>query len=166
MKRWYVVNTLPHQESRAEANLRQQGYRAWLPSIKRSRRHARRIDTIRTPLFSGYLFVELDVEHEVWSSINSTFGVRRLICHRERPVAVPSAFVAALRQSLDPEGHVAVPDSSLRAGSRVRLISGPFVDCIGTLLHLAAKDRVAVLLNVLGQEISTIVSKRSLAPVH
>jgi transcriptional antiterminator RfaH len=165
MTDWYVVNTLPHQELRAEINLRQQGYRAWLPSIRRSRRHARRINAFRAPLFSGYLFVELDVAREAWTSINNTYGVRRLICHRDRPVPVPSAFVLALRRTIDQEGHVTASDPSLRPGSKVRLIAGPFVDCVGTLLHLTAKGRVALLLNVLGQEVSTVVSERCLAPV-
>ena len=75
--RWYVVHTRPHQERRAEANLLRQGYRAWLPQMERSRRHARRIETVRTPLFPGYLFVELDIAREAWCAINGTFGVRR-----------------------------------------------------------------------------------------
>lgn len=164
MKRWYVVNTLPHQEVRAETNLRQQGFRTWLPSIFRSRRHARRIDTIRCPLFPGYLFVELDIEGESWSSINGTFGVRRLLCQRERPAAVPMPFIDALSATLDDQGSVAMPETQLRPGARVRMIAGPFVNCIGTLLSLAARDRVALLLNVLGQEVSTVVSRRILVP--
>jgi transcriptional antiterminator RfaH len=163
VSQWFVVNTLPHQEARAEANLRRQGYRAWLPSIKRSRRHARRIDTILAPLFPGYVFVELDLSHESWSPINGTFGVRRLLCHRDRPAPVPDNFMQALRETLNEEGVVAVPEP-LKPGQKVRLIAGPFVDCIGTLLYLAAKGRVALLLSVLGQEVSTMVSRRMLAP--
>lgn len=163
MSRWYVVNTLPHQEARAEMNLRRQGYRAWLPSIKRSRRHARRIDTVCAPLFPGYLFVELDVEREPWSSINGTFGVRRLLCRHERPMPVPESFMTALRQTLDADGIVAVPEP-LKPGQKVRFIAGPLVDCVGTLLHLAANGRVALLLSLLGQEVSTVVSRRMLAP--
>lgn len=163
MTKWYVVNTLPHQEARAELNLRRQGYRAWLPCIKRSRRHARKIDTVNAPLFPGYLFVELDVERDRWLSINSTFGVRRLISRHERPVPVPCGFIEALRCTLDEEGLVAVPEP-LKPGQRVRLIAGPFVDCVGTLLHLAANGRVTLLLSMLGQEVSAMVSRRVLAP--
>jgi hypothetical protein len=39
VRNWYVVNTHPHQEARAEVNLRQQGYEAWLPAVAQ-RRHA------------------------------------------------------------------------------------------------------------------------------
>lgn len=163
MSRWYVVNTLPHQEMRAEANLLQQGYRAWLPSIMRSRRHARRIDTIRTPLFPGYLFVEIDAEREAWRSINGTFGVRRLLCRDNRPMPVPAGFVEALRGSLDGEGIVTMPDL-LKPGQQVRLIAGPFVDSVGVLLYSAAKNRVALLLSILGQKVTTLVPRRAVVP--
>ena len=53
MNRWYVVHTRPHQEGRAEANLVRQGFRVWLPVMERSRRHARRIETVRGALFPG-----------------------------------------------------------------------------------------------------------------
>lgn len=163
MSRWYVVNTLPHQEARAEVNLRQQGYRPWLPSMKRVRRHARRVDTVAAPLFPGYLFVELDVESEAWGPINGTFGVRRLLCHRERPAPMPAGFVEALRQTADGDGFLSAPET-LGPGQKVRLIAGPLVDCVGTLMHLASNGRVGLLLHLLGQDVSAVVSRRMLAP--
>lgn len=162
---WYVVNTLPHQEIRAEANLKRQGYRAWLPAFRRSRRHARRIETVLAPLFPGYLFVQLDLARDAWSPINGTYGVRRLLCRDERPARVPEDFVEGLRHTVDGEGLVAVPEAGLEPGRKVRLLAGPFADCIGTLLHLAARDRVALLLDVLGTQVSTLVSRRMVVPV-
>lgn len=159
MSSWHVVNTAPYQERRAESNLRRQGYRVWLPSLRRSRRHARRIDTIAAPLFPGYLFVELGTE-ETWSPINGTFGVRRILCDGERPLPLPTEFVQDLRRTIDGEGFVAVPET-LTQGQKVRLIAGPFVGCAGTLLGLAARDRVSILLRVLGHEVATVVPRRA-----
>ncbi len=161
---WCVVNTLPHQEARAEANLIRQGYRAWLPTLKRSRRHARRIDTVLAPLFPAYLFVELDLTKQIWSPINGTSGVRRLLCDNKRPSRVPHSFIEALRQKTNGEGVIAVADSSLRSGQKVRLLAGPFVDCLGTLLRLDAKDRVALLLSILSQEVRAVMSAEMIAP--
>jgi len=163
MSRWYVVNTLPHQESRAEANLSRQGYRAWLPAIRRARRHARRIDTVHAPLFPGYLFVELDIAREAWSSINGTFGVRHLLSHGERPLPVPEGFVETLRGTVDVSGEVDLA-GTMRPGERVRLLAGPFADCVGTLGHLGSGGRVAILLDLLGQKVEAQVSRRMLAP--
>ena len=85
MNRWYVVHTRPHEERRAEANLVRQGFRVWLPVMERSRRHARRIETVHSALFPGYLFAELDIGRAAWRTINGTFGVRRLLADGPPP---------------------------------------------------------------------------------
>jgi len=163
MNRWYVVNTRPHQELRAELNLKRQGYRAWLPVMERSRRHARRIETIRVPVFPGYLFVELDIEREAWGAINGTFGVRRLLADGGRPQALPDAFVAALWESGEREGTCVITPEILQPGETVRITSGPFVDCIAVVQELSPGERVKLLLNVLGGRITAEVSRRAVA---
>lgn len=164
MSGWYVVSTLPNQEARAEANLRRQGYASWMPRFCRSRRHARRIDTVLAPLFPGYLFVQLDLDRQAWSAINGTYGVRRIICRNDRPARLPDDFIAALHGTLDQQGLAGVPEQWLQAGMKVRVLSGPFVDCVGTLVDLASRERVALLLTVLGREVAAVVSRRAVAP--
>jgi transcriptional antiterminator RfaH len=165
VRNWYVVNTHPHQEERAEINLRRQGYDAWLPRLLKSRRHARRVDVTSVPLFPGYLFVGLDHRAQPWRAINSTFGVRRILCLGEQPKPVERGFVEALKQTTDERGVVALPAEGLKLGQPLRLLTGPFADCIGTLLHLADKDRVALLLNLLGREVQVLVSRQQVTAV-
>jgi len=160
--RWYVVYCQPRQEDRADFNLRRQGFETWLPRLRRTRRHARRMDTRLVPLFPGYLFVSLDLERHPWRSINGTFGVRRILCTDERPSPVAKGFIESLRETVDAEGLVAVPKDTFKCGDRVRLVASPFADMIGTLARLTDKDRVAVLLNVLGREVQALVSRRVL----
>lgn len=162
--RWYVVNTLPHQEERAELNLRRQGYRPWLPRVLRSRRHAQRFDQVRTALFPGYLFLPLDLEHQRWRPVMGTFGVRQIICFNERPAPVPEGFVEALQGCADDQGMVSAPQDQMRPGAFVRVLRGPFVDHVGTLVGLDHHRRVSLLLNVLGREVATSVSVSAVAP--
>ena len=116
MNRWYVVHARPYQERRAEANLVRQGFRVWRPVMERSRRHARRIETVRSALFSGYLFVELDIEHAAWRAINGTFGVRRLLADGLYPQALPEGFVAALRDAVGTDGLSTAAPADLQPG--------------------------------------------------
>ncbi len=160
--RWYVVYCQTRQEERADLNLRRQGFDSWLPRLRRTRRHARRIDNVFVPLFPGYLFVSLDLDRQSWRSINGTFGVRRLLGENERPTPVARGFIETLRETMDEAGLVAVPQDTFKNGDPVRLIAGPFADMIGTLARLTDKDRVAVLLNVLGREVRALVSRRVL----
>lgn len=166
MSAWCVVNTLPNQEMRAEANLLRQGFRAWLPAIRRFRRHARKVDVVRAPLFPGYLFVELDLDRDGWSPINSTYGVRRLLAQNMRPEALPGRFVTDLQRSVGGDGACIIEPErpGLTPGMRVRIDRGPFADCIATILNIAPRERVHLLLEILGGRAKMTISRLALVP--
>jgi transcriptional antiterminator RfaH len=160
MKTWCVVNTLPSQEVRAETNLRRQGYRAWLPFTLKTRRHARRVDTVRAPLFPGYLFVELDLERDGWASINSTYGVRRLLAQDSRPEVLPAPFVAGLQASVGEGGACQLdqPDD-VEPGRQVKILSGPFAHQIAMVEQLVPRQRVLLLIDLLGGKVKMTVPR-------
>ena len=161
MNRWYVVHARPHQEGRAETNLVRQGFRVWLPEMERSRRHARRIETVRGALFPGHLFVELDIEREAWRAINGTFGVRRILTEGSSPQALPEGFVAALRCAVGADGLITAAPSDLRPGDAVRITAGPFTECAAVVLRLAPGERVEVLLDILGGRVPARLPRRA-----
>ncbi|MDE0203449.1 MAG: hypothetical protein OXK73_13545 [Rhodospirillaceae bacterium] len=161
MRRWYVVQTRPRQEQRAEVNLARQGYRVWLPVMERSRRRAKRIETGRAPLFPQYLFVELDIGREPWRAINGTFGVKRLLADDTHPQALPEEFVAALREATGDDGVSTPAPPDLQPGDDVTIAVGPFVECAAVVLQLAPRERVEVLLEVLGGRVPARLPRRS-----
>ena len=61
---WAAVNTQPHREQVAHANLERQGFVTYCPVVRRRRSHARRVDEVLRPLFPGYLFVNVSLERE------------------------------------------------------------------------------------------------------
>ncbi len=77
-ERWFAVQTLPHREAGACLQLENQGYRVFLPRIRKTRRHARKLDTVLAPFFPRYLFIILDMNRDQWRSVNGTFGVSQL----------------------------------------------------------------------------------------
>src|SRR3954467_475127 len=88
--RWFLVHARPHCETKADLNLRAQGFHTFMPQVQKTVRHARQLRTVRAPLFPRYLFVALDLTRDRWLSIRSTFGVASLFTNREGfPVAVP-----------------------------------------------------------------------------
>ena len=58
-----------------EANLKRQGFEAFCPRFRKTRRHARRIDQVLAPVFPGYIFVHFDRERNQWRAVNGTHGV-------------------------------------------------------------------------------------------
>lgn len=163
MKRWYVVNTQPHQEARADDNLRRQGFYSWLPLFRRPRKHARRTDYVLAPLFPGYLFVELDPEVERWRSINGTFGVVRLLCNGDTPLAVPDRLVEEIMQRRDGSGLVVLPPRRLVVGKALRVAVGPFADLEGLFQEMLGRERVILLFNLLGRKVRVNVPPTELA---
>ena len=74
-ERWFLVHTQPHSERKAELHLGAQGFRAFLPQIQKTIRHARQLRTVRAPLFPRYMFLILDLGRDRWLSVRSTVGV-------------------------------------------------------------------------------------------
>src|SRR5215471_5201307 len=104
--RWYVVHTQPNYEGRAEVNLQRQGFATYMPRYQRTRRHARKTETVLRPLFPRYLFVALDLARDRWRSIQSTFGVSQLVVAGDEPLPVPHAVIDQIRAREGSDGIV------------------------------------------------------------
>src|SRR5262245_11741203 len=134
-ERWFLVHAQPKSEQRAEWHLGAQGFWTYLPKIRKTIRHARKLSTVRAPLFPSYLFVILDLERDRWLSVRSTVGVSRLFTTQDgRPVPVPVGIVESLIEQSD--GSVTRLDAGLVKGQQVRILCGPFADFVGTLERL------------------------------
>jgi transcriptional antiterminator RfaH len=163
---WYVVQTQPQNETRAESNLHRQGFGTYLPRYLRSRRHARKSEIVSRPLFPRYMFVKFDVSRDRWRTIQSTFGVSRLILSGEVPLTVPDAVIDEIRSREGSDGFVTLGlPAGVRPGSRVRLIDGIFENSIGILERIADDRRVAILLELLGREVRAFVPAASIGTV-
>ena len=92
--RWYVAQSTPRKEGVAIQNLRNQGFDAYCPRVRRTRRHARKFSTVNEPLFPGYVFVAIDVTEQPWRSINGTFGVTRILTDSAQPGLINAQFPA------------------------------------------------------------------------
>jgi transcriptional antiterminator RfaH len=158
--RWYVVQTQPHAEIKAMGHLIRQGFVAYLPRYLKRRRHARRVETVAAPLFPRYLFVTVDVETQRWRSIHSTTGVARLVCNGDDPAPVPPDVVAALQLREDDAGFVKLERrQQFTPGERVRVVDGVFADNLGLFEGMADKERVAILLDLLGRKVRILLDE-------
>jgi len=163
-QRWYAVHTQPHRESLAAAQLAQQGFRAFLPRLAKTVRHARRTRTVLAPVFSRYLFVALDIDRDRWRSVNGTSGVSRLVMVADRPAPAPIGVIETLIRSTDENGRLRF-DDGLAVGQTVRLVAGPFADSLGVLARLSGAGRVELLMRILNGEILVNISRDWVAPV-
>ena len=162
--RWYVVQTHVHAESKAAAHLLRQGYEIYLPRYLKRRRHARRVENVPAPLFPRYLFVGFDREAARWRSIQSTQGVSHLICNSNEPALLPASVIMELRKREDADGHIRLDLRPLYApGDKVRVVDGIFGDSFGLFEGMADRDRVAILLDLLGRKVRVVLDRESVA---
>lgn len=154
MKQWYVVNTKAREEPKASFNLKRQGFNSYLPQYKKTRRHARRIDTVLAPLFPKYLFIEFDLDLESWSSINSTAGVKKLIMFGSLPATLPSELVEEIRTREDVEGVVSLSQYlKIKQGDQVTINSGAFSEHRGIFECQDDDKRIIILLKLMGRDV-------------
>ncbi|MCW5773880.1 MAG: hypothetical protein KIT16_19720 [Rhodospirillaceae bacterium] len=165
MERWYVAETHPQAEARALEHLARQGYAAYLPRYSKRRRHARRTDTVKAPLFPGYLFVFMDVAKTRWRAIRSTIGIRNLICQGEQPLPVPAGVVEDIQAHEDDSGLVPVAAPvPFQLGEELRVTEGPLRDQIGWFQRVADRERIVILLNLLGRQMPFVVPTGAVRP--
>jgi transcriptional antiterminator RfaH len=162
-EKWFLVHTLPRSECRAQLHLGAQGFRTHLPQILKTVRHARQLRTVRAPLFPRYLFVILDIGRDRWLSVRSTVGVSSLFTCDGRPVSVPAGIVETLVAHSN-EANLTLWDAGLRRGQRVRILTGPFAEFVGTLDRLDETGRVRVLLDMMGSAVPVALCRSALAP--
>lgn len=162
--RWFVAHTHPHAEAKATHHLARQGFEAYLPRYLKRRRHARRIETVAAPLFPRYLFIAMDMAAQRWRSIHSTIGIARFVCNGDEPAAVPEGVVEALKQREDADGFVKLDcRPRFRAGDKIRVLDGAFSDCLGSFEGLSERERVTILLDLLGRKVRVVLNEEMVA---
>jgi transcriptional antiterminator RfaH len=162
-ERWFLVHTLPKSEQKAEWHLGAQGFRTYLPRIRKTVRHARQLKTVLAPAFPRYLFVVLDLVRDRWLAVRSTVGVSQLFSHSDGwPVPVPAGIVESLIKKSD--GQVIRLDAGLSKGQNVRILSGPFAELQGALERLSDSGRVQLLLDVMGKAVPVTIHRSAVSP--
>ncbi len=143
---WYVVHTKPRQEARAFENLQNQGFTCFLPTMQVQKLRNQKVQTITEPMFSRYLFIQLDDTTQNWGPIRSTLGVSKLVSFGPQPAKVPPDFIAFLKEA-PPE----TLERMFAPGDRVQVANGPLQGLEGQYIAHDGETRAFVLVDLLGQ---------------
>ena len=135
----------------------------FLPQGLKTVRHARKLTNVQAAFFPRYIFVELDLTHHRWRSVNGTFGVRSIVMQGETPHPVPRGIVETMIASVDHNDLLRF-ERDLKTGSEVRLIAGPFAEQLGILDRLDDSGRIRVLLKIMGGTIPVQVPRNYAIP--
>jgi transcriptional antiterminator RfaH len=158
--RWYVVQTKPQQEERAESNLNAWRVETFLPKIRQRREHpfGGAPSYHIKPLFTRYLFAHFKV-NELLHKVSYTRGVHNVVSFSGWPASVDDEVIELLRTQSDADGYVLI-GQDLKAGDRVMISNGPFRNFVG-IFQSTAKDRyrVSVLLTAISSQSRVIIDR-------
>lgn len=150
MSYWAAVQFQSQREKVALHFLGLSGFAVWLPRIcERKIIRGARQDVLK-PLFPGYLFVAIEAQ---WAAIRACPGITRVVTNGLTPAKVPDDVIKNLRMR-EKNGVIELPEPPprLRPGGKVKIINGLFRDRVGLVAGMAPRDRIIVLLNLLGAE--------------
>jgi transcription antitermination factor NusG len=158
---WHVVATYSQAERRAVANLRHQGYQAYLPLVTVSRRD-RVVRSLRhpveVPMFSGYAFVAFDAEADPWWPIRNTPGVYRLLTDGSgKPSAVARGAVEALRGAEALRAVSLLPNLKCAPGVPCRPRTGHVLEGVDAVVLQVGRDKALVSVLMFGQLCELVV---------
>ena len=163
-KFWYVVRTKAGDEHRANRNLLNQEIETFLPLFRGYEyRTGKMIQTIK-PLFPNYLFAKLDLGFH-YNKVKWTRGVNRILGNREGPVPISEKVVQTIQDRVGRDNLIELEDQ-IKEGDLVQIKSGPLKDLIGVFQRkMSGKDRVKILLNLIGVDIPVQISKYQIEKV-
>jgi len=163
---WYCIRSQSKREHFAAAHLRQiPGVDVFSPQLRMVRSTRRGPVRSTESLFPNYLFARFCLEKLI-ERVRYTPSVKGLVQFGEHVPPIPDFVIEDLRHSLSENELISFTDQPLE-GEEAEISAGPFEGERGVVTRvLPAKQRVQVLLDIMGRSISaefsldTILFKR------
>ncbi|MFK3800046.1 transcription/translation regulatory transformer protein RfaH [Pseudomonas sp. NPDC088444] len=145
--RWYLIQTKPRQEARAQEHLQRQSFECYRP-VKHGEKKRGARGPSEEELFPGYLFIRMDQTNDNWYPIRSTRGVARIVTFGGMPIPVQDELIEQIRERL----LAPPPKVVFQQGEAVRITADGFNDIEAIFLAADGDERAVILLNLLHRE--------------
>ncbi|MCK5853531.1 hypothetical protein KAH27_10930 [bacterium] len=161
--KWFCVRTKPKQESIASNSIRElNDVEVFCPIIRFKKSTKRGKIWFQEALFPGYLFVKCDLK-PMFKAINYSRGVACLVRFGAHYPNIPENEMNVLREEIG-DNEIHVIEHEFAPGEQTRIESGPFKGISAVISRvMPAKERVLVLLELLGGTIEAEVNESALA---
>ena len=159
-KRWYIVHTYSGHENKVKVNLEkrieymnmgEKIFRIEVPQktvtqIKGGKKQER-----EEKIFPGYVLVEMIMDEDSWYVVRHTAGVTKFVGSAKRPIpARESEIKKILHRSSSQSQKI---ELDVRAGDKVRIVSGPFADFIADIIEVYPdKSKLRANVSIFGRE--------------
>jgi len=167
-KQWYVVNTYSGHENKVKEKLEMRAesmdmqdyiFRVIVPEQKEiEMKDGVQKEKIKK-MFPGYILVEMVMSDDAWFVVRNTPGVTGFIGSSGKGAKPTPLQPYEVDHILNSMGMSRLDvDKELTAGTKVKIIAGPFTGMFGTVDSLdLANQKILLLVDLFGQETSVEV---------
>ena len=159
-KRWYIVHTYSGYENKVKVNLEKRIeymnmgdkiFRIEVPQKTVTQMKAGKKQEKEEKIFPGYVLVEMIMDEDSWYVVRHTSGVTKFVGSAKKPIpARESEIKKILHRSTS---QVEKIELDVKAGDKVRIISGPFADFDSDIVEVYPdKSKLRANVSIFGRE--------------
>jgi len=156
---WFAVWTRSRQEKCAASMLEILGIPHYLPLKTEVHQWSDRKQTVTVPLFSGYLFVRINLAKRSRLEVINASGVAGFVGNLMGPLPIPDHQIEDIRTVLDTRTECSVLPL-LNEGDRVRVLRGPLVGVEGRLVRSNSQSRLSISIELIHKSLLVNVSRQ------
>ena len=159
-KRWYIVHTYSGYENKVKVNLEKRIeymnmgdkiFRIEVPQKTVTQMKGGKKQEREEKIFPGYVLVEMIMDEDSWYVVRHTSGVTKFVGSAKKPIpARESEIKKILHRSTS---QVEKIELDVKAGDKVRIISGPFADFDADIVEVYPdKSKLRANVSIFGRE--------------
>ena len=163
-KNWYIIQHKSNLRDKAVLNLTNQGITVFLPQIEKTHKKGNKFVKKKMSLFPGYFFIKLEESFVSLNTINSTYGVLKILMFGRKPSIVSDKIIDELKRNCT-TNDVFMNVPKFQAGDKVIFTNSPFASFVGKIQKVDASYRICVLLDYIGKKFNIISSNQNLQKI-
>lgn len=156
--RWFAAWTRSRQEKSAAAMLSTLGVTHFLPLISQIHQWSDRKQNVTVPLFSGYLFVRMNLAKGSRLEVLNASGIAGLVGNQMGPLPIPDHQIESIRIVLETQTQCTVLPL-LNEGDHVRVLRGPLAGVEGCLVRNNSSSRLSISIEMIHKSLMINVSR-------
>ncbi|MGN0192065.1 MAG: transcription termination/antitermination protein NusG [Candidatus Gastranaerophilaceae bacterium] len=159
-KRWYVVHTYSGHENKVKVNLEkriefmnmsEKIFRVEVPQKTVTKMKDGKRTEREEKIFPGYVLVEMILDEDSWYVVRHTAGVTKFVGSSKRPIPAKDSEIKRILYKS--QGRSVKVELDVKVGDKVRIVSGPFADFIGTITEVYPdKSKLRASVSIFGRE--------------
>ena len=159
-KRWYIVHTYSGHENKVKVNLQKRiEYMNMADKIFRIEVPQKTVTKMKDgkkiereeKIFPGYVLVEMIMDDDSWYLVRHTAGVTKFAGDGKKPIPAKESEIKRIIHKT--QNQVTKVELDVKAGDKVRIISGPFSEFIGDITEVYPdKSKLRAMVSIFGRE--------------